>query len=133
MEVLLDSQILFSQNEVVLNKPKTFALSLPKPLTELKDGTTLLYKVCVNDWSNTNFFAGNTTCVDVSLVIDTSAPQIEILARSPKISRSGSAFVLFKVKDIALDSVTLSNGKNEFRAFKHTFKDITLAPRECTL
>ncbi|WP_394958778.1 M23 family metallopeptidase [uncultured Helicobacter sp.] len=130
VEVLLDSQILFSQNEVVLNKPKTFALSLPKPLTELKDGTTLLYKVCVNDWSNTNFFAGNTTCVDVSLVIDTSAPQIEILARSPKISRSGSAFVLFKVKDIALDSVTLSNGKNEFRAFKHTFKDITLAPDE---
>lgn len=130
VEVLLDSQILFSQGEVVLNKPKNFTLSLPKPLTELKDGTTLVYKVCVSDWSNTNFFAGNTTCVDVSLIIDTSAPQIEILARSPKISRSGSAFVLFKVKDLALDSVTLSNGKNEFRAFRHHFDGIVLAPDE---
>lgn len=130
VEILLDSQTLFSENEVVLNKPKKFGISLPKPLTELKDGTTLQYKICVSDWSNVNFFAGNTTCVDVSLIIDTSAPQIEILARSLKISRSGSAFVLFKVKDIALDSVILSNGKNEFRAFRHTFDDIVLPPDE---
>lgn len=130
VEILLDSQILFSESEVVLNKPKKFGLSLPKPLTELKDGTTLQYRICVSDWSNANFFMGNTTCVDVSLVIDTSTPQIEILARSPKISRSGSAFVLFKVKDIALDSVTLSNGKNEFRAFRYAFDDITLPPDE---
>ena len=130
VEVSLDSQVLFSDEEIVLNKPKKFQLSLPKPLTELKDGTTLQYKICVRDWSNTNFFSGNQTCINLPLIVDVSAPQIQILARSPKISRSGSAFVLFKVKDFALDSVVLSNGKNEFRAFKHTFNDVTLPPDE---
>lgn len=130
VELSLDSQVLFNDEEIVLNKPKKFNLLLPKPLTDLKDGTILQYKICVRDWSNVNFFSGNQTCIDLPLVVDVSAPQIEILAKSPKISRSGSAFVLFKVKDLTLDSVVLSNGKNEFRAFKHTFSDITLPPDE---
>lgn len=131
IEILLDSQSLFQKKEVVLGKPKNLSISLPKPPTELKNGTILQYKIKVRNWSNANFFIGNSVTLDMFLTIDMIAPRVEILAHSPKISRSGSALVVFKVEDIALDSIVLSNGKDKFEAFKYEPKaldSLTLPP-----
>ena len=126
IEVLLDSQVLYIAKEVILRKPKTFSIPLPKPPSDLKNKTTIQYRIKVTDWSNANLFTGNTTTLDSFITIDTIPPQIEVVATSPKISRSGSALVIFQVKDIALDSLKISNGKNQFQAFHYQPKGIAL-------
>ncbi|MGX2984045.1 M23 family metallopeptidase [Helicobacter sp. 23-1048] len=130
IELFLDNDLLVHNKEVVLNKSKKLKLPLPKPSIELKNGVVVEYRVKVNDWSNANLFIGNSSSVNIFLVVDKDAPQVRIFGTSPQIRRGGSALVVFSVKDIALDSVVLSNGKDEFSAFEYNATELKLEENE---
>lgn len=117
-----DKGILLSKEEVVVgnskeSKPKEVSFLLPKPDIRLDEGTVIHYKIMTTDWSNANFFSGNTTTKNLDLVVDTQAPLINIIANSYKISYGGSALVIFRVISNGVPSVEVSNGQNSFKAF----------------
>lgn len=130
VELFLENDLLVHNKEVVLTKSKKLNLALPKPSIELKNGVIIEYRIKVNDWSNANLFIGNSSSVNIFLIVDKDAPQVRILGTSPQIKRGGSALVVFSVKDIALDSVMLSNGKDEFSAFEYNAEGIELEENE---
>ncbi|WP_180675570.1 M23 family metallopeptidase [Helicobacter sp. 11S03491-1] len=110
--VVLDKDL-----EIVLGKPKEITFSLPKPEIKLPDGTKIHYKIAVTDWSNANFFSGNTTIKELDLTVDTQAPLVNIIANSYKISYGGSALLIFRVIDNSIQSIKVSNGENDFKVF----------------
>lgn len=130
VELFLENDLLLRNKEVVLNKSKKLKLPLPKPSIELKNGVVIEYRIKVNDWSNANLFIGNSASTNIFLIIDKDAPQVRILGTSPQIKRGGSALVVFSVKDIALDSVMLHNGKDEFSAFEYNVAGVELEENE---
>lgn len=117
-----DKGILLSKEEVVVGnskegKPKEVSFLLPRPDIKLDEGAVIHYKIMTTDWSNANFFSGNTTTKNLDLVVDTQAPLINIIANSYKISYGGSALVIFRVISNGVTSVEVSNGQNSFKAF----------------
>lgn len=105
--------------EVVLDKPKELKISLPIPKKELVEGDKISYEISVTDWSNANFFSGNTSLRRLDFTIDTQAPKIEVIASSFAISYGGSALIIFKVGESNLKSLSVSNGTDEFVPFPY--------------
>ena len=124
VQMVFDGEILSDQKEIVLNKPKTIRIPLPKSSTPLKNGTSIQYKISVTDWSNAHFFSGNTANIELSLVVDTTAPVVKNIASSGQIVRGGSAVVAVQAKDMALDNVYISNGTDNFKLFSYLNNDI---------
>lgn len=127
---ILDSngKVLLESSEILTKKSKKIDVVLPK-LSNLKNGDSITYKISVQDWSNTNFFRGNTTNISKNLIINNTTPQIQIIATSQQISYGGSALVAFVArdlgvdnKDLGVDKVLLSNGKDTFVAYPYINK-----------
>ena len=57
------------------------------------------------DASKWNFLNGNTAHQETLLYVDKKRPQVSVIANSYKISRGGSALVIFKAEDANLDKV----------------------------
>ncbi|PAF47527.1 hypothetical protein BKH46_03620 [Helicobacter sp. 12S02634-8] len=112
-----DGKVVYSKEEVVLDKPQEKEFVLPKPNIPLLDGTKIHYKISVTDWSNAHFFSGNTATRNLDLTIDTQAPLVDIIANSYKITYGGSALLVFKVIDNSVQSIQVSNGEDDFKAF----------------
>jgi len=73
--------------------------------------------VQAQDVSKWNFFNGNTALKVFPLVIDKKRPRVSIVNNSYKISRGGSALVIFRVSDDNLDEVYVqSNHGKHFKA-----------------
>ncbi|TLD96320.1 M23 family metallopeptidase [Helicobacter jaachi] len=119
IQTIFDGEILSDEKEIILNKPKSVNITLPKPSTTLKNGTTLQYKIQVTDWSNAHFFGGNTASVELNLIVDTTPPSIKTVAQSFQIARGGSAVVAVEIKDMALKHVRINNGTDDFALFKY--------------
>lgn len=69
-----------------------------------------------NDISKWNFFSGNSAKISSDIVIDTKRPNIYVLNQSYKISKGGSAVVVFKVSDEKLKDVKIqTNFGKEFK------------------
>lgn len=112
-----DGVTVVDKKVVVLNKPKEHIFVLPTPEVKLPDGAKVHYEISVTDWSNSHFFSGNTTIKNLDFTIDTQAPFVNIVANSYKISYGGSALLIFKVTDNSIESISVSNGTNDFKAF----------------
>lgn len=115
-EKLLDIQ------EVVLDKPKEVKISLPAPQGKLNEEESIIYEISVTDWSNSNFFSGNTTTRRFELKIDTLSPKVEVLASSYAINYGGSALIVFKAQEKNLKKLVFSNGFDEFIPFEYITK-----------
>lgn len=113
----LDGKILFQKQEAIVKRPNFIKVNLPKPDVELNDNDQIFYEVSVNDWSNANFFRGNTTRLNFHFIIDTQPPVVKIVATSYKISYGGSALLIFKINDRSTKEVYVSNGEDLFKAF----------------
>lgn len=124
IKVLLDNEIIHEETEIILNKPKNLNISLPKPSTTLKNGTKILYDIELTDWSNAHFFTGNTKRLELSFIVDSVPPQVNLIANSYQINRGGAAMVAFEIKDVALDNVYITNGTDKFRLFKYLGENI---------
>jgi murein DD-endopeptidase MepM/ murein hydrolase activator NlpD len=68
------------------------------------------------DASKWNFLNGNTSKYTFKLTIDKKRPQLSIVSNSYKISRGGSALVIFKVNDDNLDEFYIEG--NHAKVFK---------------
>lgn len=108
--------------EVVLDKPKELKLLLPIPDRKLPEGARISYEISATDWSNANFFSGNTTIKRLDFTIDTLAPKIEVIASSFSISYGGSALIIFKALEDNLKKLVFSNGVDEFVPFPYLKK-----------
>ncbi len=91
---------LFAQNFMNAPKEKKVLFQIPKDLLAKKSRAKLLIEA--RDGSFWNFFLGNKSSKSVSLFIDTTPPQISLIAMSPSITKGGSALVVYQVKDNAI-------------------------------
>ena len=123
VQMIFDGEILSDEKEVILNKPKSVKIPLPRSSSALKDGTNIQYKIAVTDWSSSHFFSGNTAQMDLQLVVDTKPPVVKNIAQSFQIARGGSAVVAVQIKDMALDKVSINNGTDDFKLFKYANDD----------
>jgi len=88
-------------SEEKLSKPlpsKTFELKVPARSIGLKTDSVTL-EVEARDASRWNFFAGNRAVKRVTLLIDARRPKVGIVANSYKITKGGSALVVFQAED----------------------------------
>lgn len=113
---------LLDVQEVVLDKPKEVGIKLPVPEVKLESGTKVRYKIEVSDWSNTNFFNGNTAKKTFDFIVDFTSPKVEMIASSFSIIYGGSALLVFKAEEPNLKSLVVSNGIDEFKAFPYIQK-----------
>ncbi len=115
-----DHLVVYEKKQIVLDEPSRLNFDLPKPSIQLGDQTLLHYEITMRDWSNANFFSGNTSTTKFDLTLDTTAPTIQTIAQSPSITYGGSALVVFKVDEESLDAVWIHNGSQDFKAFPFT-------------
>ncbi|BDQ29176.1 M23 family metallopeptidase [Helicobacter ailurogastricus] len=112
-----DHLVVYDKDQIVLDEPTSLSFELPKPTIQLNDQTSLHYEIQVRDWSYANFFNGNTSVKTFDLVLDTTPPKIQTIAQSRHITYGGSALVIFKVQEDALDRVWFNNGFEDFKVF----------------
>ena len=75
------------------------------------------------DSSKWNMLKGNHALKVVKLIIDKKKPQINILSNSYKISRGGSALVIFKAKDNNLDELYIQGNNDKHFIVEPFYKD----------
>ncbi len=88
----------------------------PKGMYALKDKQIQII-VEASDTSKWNMLNGNTAIKQYSLTIDKKRPNVSIINNSYKISKGGSALVIFSVKDENLEEFyVLGNNDKKFKA-----------------
>lgn len=90
--ILLDEKIEQPQKELDLQ------INFPKNI-EFANSKNLRLKIEVTDISFWNFLAGNFYSKDVEILVDKISPKIDVIDNSYKISRGGSAVVVFEASD----------------------------------
>ncbi len=99
-------KLISGSNEKVLDEgelgtpetSKSFELKVPSRSIGLKsDSVTLVAEA--RDASRWNFFAGNRSVKKVTLQIDSKRPKVGIVDNSYKITKGGSALVIFRAED----------------------------------
>ncbi len=99
-ETLLSEQLLTPKSTVTLDvKP-------PRSAYALKDKNVKIIVEAI-DASKWNFFNGNATTKEYSFVIDKKRPQVSTISHSYKITKGGSALVIFKAKDENLQELVI--------------------------
>ncbi len=96
--VLYHEQLLEPKKSIELSVEPTRAISSMK-IDEIK------LVVEANDASKWNLFAGNSVTKEYSFKIDKNKPHLNILSNSYKITKGGSALVVFQAKDENLDKL----------------------------
>lgn len=88
------------QYEKLISAQKNISLSVEPPRTaySIKDENIQII-IEAQDISKWNFFKGNSAEHVVNLIIDKKRPQLSIVSNSYKISKGGSALVIFKADD----------------------------------
>jgi murein DD-endopeptidase MepM/ murein hydrolase activator NlpD len=106
------------QYEVLLDPKNLIDLDVKPPRTSytMKDKNIQII-VQAQDISKWNFFKGNLAVKSYKFVIDKKRPQVSIVNNSYKISRGGSALVIFRVTDDNLKDIYIeSNHGKHFKA-----------------
>jgi len=87
-------------------KSKAFELQVPARTVGSKTDVVTL-EVEARDASRWNFFAGNRTVKKVTFKIDAHRPKVNVIANSYKITKGGSALVVFEAQDENLESLSI--------------------------
>ena len=99
-----ENREIYAQNFSNIQKNLTLELELPKEVFLLKNsGNALIFEAC--DVSKNNFFSGNKITKKVQVIYDNERPEINVLNQSYKITKGGSAIVIFSAKDVGLKEV----------------------------
>jgi len=102
------------QYEKLLSPKNTISLEVepPRSAYAIKEKSIQII-VEAQDVSKWNYFKGNTTVKVIDLIIDKKRPQLSIVNNSYKISRGGSALVIFRAEDSNVDKLYIeaNNGK----------------------
>ncbi|MFA6191335.1 MAG: M23 family metallopeptidase [Sulfurimonas sp.] len=109
-EVDLNHEQFMTPSEKVNTKIK-----LPSNVQSMDDKTITIAVEAV-DGSKWNFFNGNSTAAEFKLAIDKRKPLLNILGNSYKISKGGSALVVFKAVDENMKELYIEVGDKKFLA-----------------
>ncbi len=90
-------------------------IKLPSNVHSMEDKTITL-SVEALDASKWNFFNGNSTVQEFTLAIDKKKPLLNILGNSYKITKGGSALVVFKAFDENMKELYIEVGDKKFLA-----------------
>lgn len=104
--------------EKPLNPSKSLNIVIkpPRSAYTMKD-KSLKILVQAQDTSNWNLFKGNSVVQSYTLTIDKRRPKLNIIANSYKISKGGSALVIFRAEDENLQDLYIeTNSKKRFKA-----------------
>ena len=101
-------------NEQLLIPKKTLMLKIkpPRGSYAMRDKEITL-TIQARDVSKWNFLNGNTSVAEYKLIIDKKRPQVSIVNNSYKISRGGSAIVIFKVQDDNLEDIYIEGNHDK--------------------
>ena len=102
------------QYEQYVNPEKLLNLEVkpPRSAYSLKDESIVLV-IEVNDASHWNFLNGNSVKQEFKFNIDKKRPQTAILSNSYKITKGGSALVIFKVFDKNIKDIYIESDNNK--------------------
>ena len=89
-------------------------MKLPKELILDKNQ---IYKLTI-EAKDFNIFGGNKAVKSVNLIIDNKTPQIQIINQSYKITKGGSAVVVFRAVDDNLNELYIQSDKHIFKPTK---------------
>jgi len=117
VSILMDAKKKVLEYEKPLAMPQQVAIEVkpPRTLYTLKAKRVTIV-VEAQDSSKWNFFDGNRIEKRFELIIDKKRPRLNIVNNSYKISRGGSALVIFKVEDENLDKLYIESNKRHFKA-----------------
>ena len=87
----------------------------------LVEGDALL-RIEIRDFSWRNWWHGNLTAVELPLVVDTRAPQIEVLSRLHYVNQGGTGVVVYRLSETC-PSHGVSVGDNYFPGYPANDKD----------
>jgi len=108
-KVLKDEKFLIPQKSI------NVAIQAPHDIFRLKDKHIQLI-IQARDISKWNFLKGNTGLHISKLIIDRKRPRVSIVNNSYKISKGGSALVIFRVKDENIKEIYIDSNKKHFKA-----------------
>lgn len=95
----------------------TLQVALPKPAYKEKVKSFIM-EIRAKDSSYWNFLGGNEAKKQIAIIVDDTAPKLNILSNSYQIEQGGAAAVVFKAEDENLDQVYIETDKGKI--FKAT-------------
>ncbi|PSM51579.1 zinc metallopeptidase, M23 family [Campylobacter blaseri] len=126
LKIVLDDgvqqAILLDQKFEIIEKEKELSIEFPKGLMLNQNKNYKLY-VEVSDISRWNFFMGNKLASEIGIVVDSKKPEVYILNQSYKITKGGSATVVFKASDDMLKDVYIETNYGKIYEVKPFYKD----------
>ena len=112
------SSVFELENEKLMIPKKNVTLEVkpPRSAYAMKD-THISIIVEATDSSKWNFFNGNRNVKQYNLIIDKKRPKLSVINNSYKISKGGSALVIFKASDENMKDIYIdTNYKKKFKA-----------------
>jgi len=110
---------IYNQKFLINSKIKEVEVPLPKELLKSKNREWNIL-ISVNDSSLWNFTMGNSAKFIAKLIIDTTPPQISLIASSSNIRKGGSGVVIYKVDDKHLKETFIGIGNGiKFKPIKY--------------
>jgi len=94
-EIRFEGSMLLAGSDVLSHR---LPLTIDPQRLSLEDGEALM-RIEVRDYSWRNWWHGNLTVTDVPLVVDTRAPQIEVLSRLHYVNQGGSGVVIYRLSE----------------------------------
>jgi murein DD-endopeptidase MepM/ murein hydrolase activator NlpD len=79
-------------------KETTIKLAIAPPKLGFSDGEAIL-RMVVHDYSWRDWWQGNKTYLEKTVVIDTQPPEIEVLSRAHNINQGGAGLVIFRTSE----------------------------------
>jgi murein DD-endopeptidase MepM/ murein hydrolase activator NlpD len=98
LKTAAEETTLFHEQLVEPKKDVTLDVKPPRSAYAMKENKVTV-RVEATDASKWNFLKGNSTMQEFTLEIDKKKPQVSVLSNSYKITRGGSALVVFKAED----------------------------------
>jgi len=97
-------------------KEQTLSLKYPQSKTLNPKATQLTLKVTATDKSFWEFLQGNKSEKVLNITVDSTRPNVNLLANSYSMTQGGSALVVFQANDEKLDSLSIEAAGNTFKA-----------------
>lgn len=115
-------KVLYSEELLNPNKNIEIKVAPPRSAYAMKDKVVKVV-VSARDASKWNFFKGNTVVKSFTINVDRKRPQVSIVSNSYKITRGGSALVIFKAVDSNLKDVYIETSFGKKFKVEPFYKD----------
>ena len=115
-------KVLYSEQPLVLKSKVNISIEPPRSAYAMKDKSVNIM-IEASDASKWNFLSGNKVVKEFELKIDKHRPSLVSLAHSYKITKGGSAVVIFKAEDENLKEMYIQTNFNKKFIAQPFYKD----------